>query len=88
MLYDIRAGVHTLAQGASRGGLSGINDFGKAGYGGPCPPPGPAHRYYFRLYALGVESLGLAEGAQRAQFDAALAGKVLEEAAYMGRFQR
>ncbi|MBZ5569927.1 MAG: YbhB/YbcL family Raf kinase inhibitor-like protein [Acidobacteriia bacterium] len=88
MLYDIPAGVHTLAQGAARVGLAGTNDFGKPGYGGPCPPPGKAHRYYFRLYALKVESLGLAEGARRRQFDAALAGKVLEETACMGRFQR
>ena len=41
----------------------GRNDFGAAGYGGPCPPPGPAHRYVFTLYALAVGDLGLDAGA-------------------------
>ena len=31
--------------------LSGMNDFGSNGYGGPCPPSG-THRYVFKLYAL------------------------------------
>ncbi|SRR5579871_1498227 len=34
------------------GGTQGRNDFGRAGYGGPCPPPGAPHHYHFRLFAL------------------------------------
>jgi Raf kinase inhibitor-like YbhB/YbcL family protein len=34
------------------GGMQGRNDFGRAGYGGPCPPPGSPHHYRFRLFAL------------------------------------
>src|SRR5262249_30100877 len=51
LLYDIPAKLLTLAQGGRGVGLSGTNSFGKTGYGGPCPPPGKPHRYYFKLYA-------------------------------------
>ena len=91
LLWDIPAGVTRIEEGFRPGslGVSGTNDFGKPGYGGPCPPRGHGpHRYYFRLYALDVESLGLAEGARRAQLDAALRGHVLDEAQYMGRYER
>ena len=88
LLYDIPRDVRTLAQGAPRNGVAGINDFGRTGYGGPCPPPGRRHRYYFRLYALSVESLGLPEGVRRADFDRAIAGRILEQSACMGRFER
>src|ERR1035441_1067248 len=51
LVYDISPDVHNLAQGLkpSSVGVSGTNDFGRPGYGGPCPPRGPAHRYYFCL---------------------------------------
>jgi phosphatidylethanolamine-binding protein (PEBP) family uncharacterized protein len=87
LVWDIAAGVRTLAQG-SPAGIAGLNDFSRPGYGGPCPPPTRNHRYYFRLYALGVEKLGLPAGSRRAEFDAAIAGKMLSEAACMGRFER
>jgi Raf kinase inhibitor-like YbhB/YbcL family protein len=88
MLWDIPAKVRTLAQGVERVGIAGVNDFGKPGYGGPCPPRGQVHRYYFRLFAMGVATLGLAAGARRKVFDAAIAGHVLNEAVFMGRFGR
>lgn len=91
LLWDIPAGVHAIAQGFKPGqvGVSGTNDFGKLGYGGPCPPRGHGpHRYFFRLYALGVESLRLAEGARRTELDRALKKHVLAEALYMGRYER
>ena len=91
LLYDIPASVHTLPQGCKTGavGVSGTNDFGRPGYGGPCPPKGHGpHRYFFRLYALDVASLGLAAGARRGALDGALARHVLAEAGYMGRYER
>ena len=87
MLWDIPSAARTLAQG-SREGTAGINDFGRPGYGGPCPPPGKAHRYYFRLYAITVERLGLAPEAGRAEFDRALTGIVAGTAFCMGKFGR
>ena len=90
LLYDVPAAVHDLAQGYKPGklGLSGTNDFGKRGYGGPCPPKGGSHRYFFKLYALDVHTLGLPEGVKRAELLQAIAGHVLAQAEYMGRYQR
>lgn len=91
LLYDIPNTVHALAQGLKPGtvGLSGTNDFGRPGYGGPCPPKGHGpHRYYFRLYAVDVPSLGLKAGARRAELDRSLRGHILAEAQYMGRYER
>ena len=91
LLYDIPPTVHSLAQGYKPGktGISGRNDFGKEGYGGPCPPRGHGpHRYFFRLYALGVASLGLPAGARRAEVDKAIQGHILADAQYMGRYER
>jgi len=91
LLFDIPPGVHTLAQGYKPGslGLGGTNDFGKQGYGGPCPPKGHGpHRYFFKLYALDVDTLGLAPGVKAAVLARALRGHVLAEARYMGRFER
>lgn len=91
LLYDIPAPVHSLEQGYKPGklGVSGTNDFGRLGYGGPCPPKGHgAHRYFFRIYAVGVASLGLKAGAKRSDLDRALRGRTLAEAQYMGRYER
>jgi Raf kinase inhibitor-like YbhB/YbcL family protein len=91
LLWDIPASVHALAQGYKPGqlGESGTNDFGKPGYGGPCPPKGHGpHRYFFRLYAVNVPSLGLRAGAKRADLEKALKGKTAASAEYMGRYER
>ncbi len=91
LLWDIPATAHALAQGLRPGslGVSGTNDFGRPGYGGPCPPKGHGpHRYYFRLYALSASSLGLKSGTKRSSLDAALHGRVLAKAEYMGRYER
>jgi len=91
LLWDIPSKVHNLTQGFKAGtvGVSGRNDFDRTGYGGPCPPKGHGpHRYFFKLYALGVETLGLQEGKKRASLDHAMAGHVLAEVQFMGRFER
>jgi phosphatidylethanolamine-binding protein (PEBP) family uncharacterized protein len=69
------------------GGVHGKNSFGRLGYGGPCPPPGMSHRYYFRLYALDTE-LGLAAGASRQDVVAAMEGHILAQGELMGTYQR
>jgi Raf kinase inhibitor-like YbhB/YbcL family protein len=91
LLWDVPPSVHALAQGFKPGqlGQSGANDFGKQGYNGPCPPRGHGpHRYFFKLHALDVPSLGLRAGAKRADVDRAIKGHVLAETQYMGRYER
>lgn len=70
-----------------KGARHGINDFKRVGYGGPCPPPGKPHRYFFKLYALDT-LLDLPPRATKAQVVAASRGHVLAEARLMGRFGR
>lgn len=73
----------TIAQG----GMQGRNGGGKAGYQGPCPPPGPTHHYHFRLYALDG-SLSLTEDATAADVERAMAGHVLATGELVGTFAR
>jgi len=68
------------------GGVHGKNDFGKLGYGGPCPPSG-THRYFFSLSALDVE-LRLPPGSTREQVEKAMQGHVLAEARLTGKYSR
>jgi Raf kinase inhibitor-like YbhB/YbcL family protein len=88
----------------NRGGLSGAlsteldlddgikqgrNDFGRIGYGGPCPPKGHGrHRYFFKLRALDVSALGIPAGAGKRAVEKAMEGHVLGEATLMGVYQR
>jgi Raf kinase inhibitor-like YbhB/YbcL family protein len=77
------ARTETLSDGARQG----KNDFKRTGYGGPCPPPGKAHRYFFKLYALDTK-LDLKAGASRNELERAIKGHVLSQAELMGRYGR
>lgn len=68
------------------GGFQGQNDFGKSGYGGPCPPSG-THRYFFRVYALDSE-LPLKAGATKADLMKAMEGHVLLQGQLMATYRR
>lgn len=67
--------------------VEGTTDFGRIGWGGPCPPPGTPHRYFFRLYAVDT-LLDLPAGASRKQLEHAMEGHVLQAAELMGIFSR
>lgn len=69
------------------GSRQGRNDFVRIGYSGPCPPPGKAHRYFFRLYALD-QTLTVPPGATKEEVERAMKGHVLGEARLMGSYQR
>jgi len=70
------------------GAKQGVNDFGKVGYGGPCPPRRHgAHHYHFRLYALDAE-LNLAPRVTRKQLEAAMKGHIIAEGELVGTFVR
>ena len=60
------------------GGVQGSNSWGDIGYGGLCPPQGPAHDYRFFLYAVDT-SFDLPAGAPREQVAEALAGHIVAE---------
>jgi len=64
----------------------GTTDFGKPGYGGPCPPEGE-HRYFFRLYALNSE-LFLIEDNTKSDLLNAMDGHIIEQAELMGVYSR
>lgn len=66
--------------------VQGTNDFGKTGYGGPCPPSG-THRYYFKIFALD-RPLDLKPGAKRKDFDAAVHGHIVAQGELLGRYAR
>ena len=65
----------------------GRNDFGRIGYGGPCPPPGKPHRYFFRIYALDAK-LELGSDATRGDLLAAMKGHIIGEGELKGRYGR
>jgi Raf kinase inhibitor-like YbhB/YbcL family protein len=71
----------------SDGSKQGMTDSGQAGYGGPCPPPGKYHRYFFKLYALDV-MLDLPAGASKAEIEQAMEGHILAQAQMVGRYKR
>jgi Raf kinase inhibitor-like YbhB/YbcL family protein len=73
IVANIPADVREIARGAGNdakklpsGAVQTRTDFGAPGYGGPCPPPGPAHRYVFTVTALKVDKLDVGADAMPA----------------------
>jgi len=93
VVYDLPASTRQLPERLAGneemqgGGRQGVNDFGRTGYGGPCPPPGKPHRYFSRLYALDCK-LNLKPGVRRKDVDQALKGHVLAHGELMGLYGR
>ena len=86
---DIPAASRGLVEGASGNGVAvreGRNDFGRRGWGGPCPPSG-THRYVFELFALSAP-LDLPGTPSAADVRRALAGRVIAEARLTGTYRR
>jgi len=82
-LPDGVAKVETLEEGTRQG----KNDFKRIGYGGPCPPPGKPHRYFFRVYALDAK-IDTKPGASRSELERSMKGHVLAQAELMGKYGR
>jgi Raf kinase inhibitor-like YbhB/YbcL family protein len=93
LIWNIPAHLTALPEGVpaqevlENGARQGRNDFDRIGYGGPCPPPGKAHRYFFKLYALNT-SLDLKAGAGRQELERALKGHIVSQAEWMGTHRR
>ena len=92
VVYNLPASLRQLPEAVpadkelSDGMRQGKTDFGRTGYGGPCPPSG-THRYFFKLYALDAV-LSLAPGASKPQLEAAMKGHVLAQAQLIGTYRR
>jgi len=92
VVYNIPPAVKEFAENVpssqilENGAIQGTNDFGRIGYGGPCPPSG-THRYYFKLYALDT-MLNIAPGATKNQVVEAMKDRVIAETQLMGRYKR
>ncbi|HIJ65963.1 MAG TPA: YbhB/YbcL family Raf kinase inhibitor-like protein [Candidatus Hydrogenedentes bacterium] len=93
VIYDIKPETRELPEGVptqetlADGAKQGLNDFRKVGYGGPAPPRGKPHRYFFKLYALDAE-LGLKPRATKKDVERAMKGHVLADGQLMGTYQR
>jgi len=93
VVFNVPAIARQLSEGVKKeeqladGTRQGRNDFRKIGYGGPCPPPGPPHRYYFKLYALDT-MLNRKAGAAKQDVERAMQGHVVGETQLTGRYGR
>jgi hypothetical protein len=92
VIYDLRPATVELSEGVpaspelANGAQQGVNDFKRIGYGGPAPPPGKPHRYFFKLYALDLNP-DLKPGLTKAELLKAMNGHILAEGQLMGTYQ-
>lgn len=92
VVYNVPPNVTSLPQGVPKApstpyGLQAVNDFGRIGYGGPCPPPGRPHRYVITVYALD-SALGLPPGASSREVISAASSHVLASGSLVGVYGR
>jgi Raf kinase inhibitor-like YbhB/YbcL family protein len=92
-IFDVPADSVGLPEDCARAGSGGwheaLNDFGKKGYGGPCPPRGHGdHHYHFRLYALDIERLPLGQRPSCRDVERAARGHLVAEAEVVGIYAR
>ncbi|MGD9093936.1 MAG: YbhB/YbcL family Raf kinase inhibitor-like protein [Anaerolineales bacterium] len=87
VLYSLPGNLTELPEGVQGLGVDGQNSWSRLGYGGPCPPPGTAHRYFFKLYALDI-ALNLNPGATKEEVENAMAGHILARGQLMGMYER
>jgi Raf kinase inhibitor-like YbhB/YbcL family protein len=91
LLYNLPPSVAGLPQGVTArqlppGTKQGLNDWKRAGYGGPCPPIG-RHRYFHKLYALDIELPDLGQP-NKAKLEAAMKGHIIAQAELVGTYER
>jgi Raf kinase inhibitor-like YbhB/YbcL family protein len=87
VIFNIPPEVKEFAEGEKGIGVEGINDFRKVGYGGPCPPRGSNHRYFFKIYALDTK-LNLDSKATKKDLERAMQGHILAQGELVGRYGR
>jgi len=83
-VYDLAGDARSIS-----GGKPAINDFGRPGYGAPCPPKGHGHHHYrFKLYALDVDSLAVPANPRVADVESAAKDHVLAQGQITGTYER
>lgn len=93
VLFNVPTTVSELSEGASgdgalpTGALEGRNSWGRTAYGGPCPPRGTTHRYFFKLYAVDT-ALDLPPSASAAMVTTAAERHAVADCVLMGRYRR
>ena len=93
VLFNLPADMRNLPENAPKtdsldhGAIQGQNDFKRTGYGGPCPPPGTPHRYFFKLYALD-SSVNLRSNATKSDLERVMKGHILAQGEFMARYGR
>ena len=93
VLYNIPADLRGLGEDLPAGerlddgSIHGRNGWGNLGYGGPCPPPGSAHTYAFKLYALDT-TLDLKPGVKKRAVTSAIEDHLLGRAVLTGTYSR
>ena len=92
VLYNLPGNTNELAEDIPRektlpnGAKQGMTDFGRVGYGGPCPPSG-THRYFFKIYALDAK-LDLPDGAGKSQLVQAMEGHIIAQGQLIGKYKK
>ena len=87
-VFDIPASARSI-DGGHHLGTEAVNDFGKRGYGGPCPPRGHGpHHYQVKLFALDVDRLGLGADAKAVDVERAASNRTLAVGELVGTYQR
>jgi len=87
VVYNIAADVTEVEEDSiPEGGIEGMTDFGKPGYGGPCPPSG-THRYFFKLYVLDT-ILDLPQNAAKQMVEEKMQEHILDQVELIGLYSR
>ncbi|HUX35879.1 MAG TPA: YbhB/YbcL family Raf kinase inhibitor-like protein [Candidatus Paceibacterota bacterium] len=84
VVFNISPQTSLIEEGKEPDGTAGINDGGKTGYAGPCPPD-KEHRYFFKLYALD-SNLDLPVGSNKADVEKAMSGHIIAQAELIGTY--
>ena len=86
VVWNIPAETKNIPKGIEPAGVGGNSNFGRTGYGGPCPPD-KEHRYFFKLYALDI-SLDIPEGSTKEVLEKAMKGNIIEQTELMGLYEK
>jgi Raf kinase inhibitor-like YbhB/YbcL family protein len=87
IVFNVAPDTASIAEDSvPAGAVQGRNGWGNSEYGGPCPPSG-THRYVFKLYALDT-TLGLGNGAAKAEVGSAMQGHVLAQTKLTGLYRK